>query len=831
MLPQVSLCMIVKNEEATLSACLQSATDLVQEMILVDTGSTDRTREIGRSLGAQVHDFAWVDDFAAARNESVRLASGQWIFWLDGDERLDEENRHRLRTLFGRLTDGPAGFLMKQRSISNPATGEATVFEQVRLFPKHPEIRWHYRVHEQILPDIERLNLPVHRSDVIIEHSGYEDPNLHHRKQERNLRLLRLQEAERPNDAFTLFNLGLTHNALGQPAEAIPHWRRSLEQLSGVSSWVRKLYSLLGGAHHRLGQHSEALAVFRAGLTRFPEDLELLFLQGNLLTEMGDYAGAEASLTRLLQTKPGAYFAAGLDVGLQSFKARHGLGLVYRAQNRNAEAEAQWRAALTERPDYLPACLGLANLFLVQRRFAEMEQAVKPLEISVQGRVAAAQLRALGHSAREELAQARQVLEEALALAPENLDLLVLLSRIVLREGRDWATAEQTLRRILALNPFHTEARNNLTVLLRQLGRTPDPLPSPLADELFQRAEKALRENNLDEAAPFYRSLLHAGYQPGLMFHRLAAVSNHQSDFVGAWELHLRALAVDPSLAAKIAPTDSAHRGMVCRQTYDMEEVQRCPVCGGTAQTPMMVVNLLAFPNYHASIHPVRRWVKCPACGHGFANPRPTAAALREAYRDPPPAHLLAWTYDRLTVWSDIIHELWVRRPGGDLLDVGAGTGGLAGVALDYGYRATGIDVHPAYADHVRRLGVEFLLGDVATHDFGGRRFDLITLGDVLEHVADPVRVMEKIAALLQPDGLVWLSTPNHEGVWTRSMRERDAMWFEGEHLQFFSLRSLARLVRDRGLEMMDYRLSKRFVGCAEVIIRRATNHSVARQG
>jgi 2-polyprenyl-3-methyl-5-hydroxy-6-metoxy-1,4-benzoquinol methylase len=153
------------------------------------------------------------------------------------------------------------------------------------------------------------------------------------------------------------------------------------------------------------------------------------------------------------------------------------------------------------------------------------------------------------------------------------------------------------------------------------------------------------------------------------------------------------------------------------------------------------------------------------------------------------------------------------------LLDVGVGNGGLAGVAMDYGYQVCGLDVHPAYADTVRRLGIEFLVGDFGSYDFGQRRFDVIALGDVIEHLPDPRRVMAKTASLLNRGGLIWLSTPNYEGVWTRMVRERDAMWLEGEHLQLFCLRSLRRLVEDHGLTITDYRLSKRYIGCAEVLI------------
>src|SRR6476660_1021776 len=93
---QVSLCMIVRNEEANLRPCLEPVRSLFHEMIVVDTGSTDRTRLIAAELGARVVEFPWCDDFAAARNESLRHATGDWIFWLDADDRVEASQAGRL---------------------------------------------------------------------------------------------------------------------------------------------------------------------------------------------------------------------------------------------------------------------------------------------------------------------------------------------------------------------------------------------------------------------------------------------------------------------------------------------------------------------------------------------------------------------------------------------------------------------------------------------------------------------------------------------------------------------------------------------------------------
>src|SRR5262245_20268609 len=95
----LSLYMIVRDSARTLRACLESIRPWVDEIVVVDTGSLDNTREIVRGFGAKVHEFTWIYDFSAARNESLRYASGSWIFWMDADDTIDAENGRKLREL------------------------------------------------------------------------------------------------------------------------------------------------------------------------------------------------------------------------------------------------------------------------------------------------------------------------------------------------------------------------------------------------------------------------------------------------------------------------------------------------------------------------------------------------------------------------------------------------------------------------------------------------------------------------------------------------------------------------------------------------------------
>jgi GT2 family glycosyltransferase/tetratricopeptide (TPR) repeat protein len=465
--PRVSLCLIVKDEEANLPDCLGSAADLVDEVIVVDTGSSDLTREVAARFGARVVDFPWVDSFAAARNESLDHATGEWIFWLDADDRLDEVNRRKLRALFDSLCVDNAAYAMKCLCLPDPAAGATTLVDHIRLFRNDPRVRWQYRVHEQILPAVRRTGGEVCWTEVVIRHTGYQNADVRCRKRHRDLRLLRLDLAEHPDDPFILFNLGSVLIELGQTVEAVAALRQSLERSQPTDSIVRKLYALIVQCHRQLGQAGEARAAWRAGRALYPEDAELLFQEGLLRHEEGDGAGAEAAWLRLLGTEERPHFAS-VDTGLRGYKARHNVALLYREQGRHREAEAQWQAALAEQPDFLPALLGLAELYLVQQRWPELDRACERLPDLAPWAAEAGVLRARGHLARGEMSAARELLRTLVTRHPRALGPRVVLSQALLQEGRDWEAAERALLDVLTLAPDHAEARHNLTVLRRQ---------------------------------------------------------------------------------------------------------------------------------------------------------------------------------------------------------------------------------------------------------------------------------------------------------------------------------------------------------------------------
>ena len=246
--------MIVKNEQENLPKCLASVEGIFDEIVLVDTGSTDRTKEIAREFGARVFDFPWIDDFAAARNAALAHATGDYAFWLDADDVLEPHEREKLEAMLQDLRSGDqAAYVVRCSCDPSPdGTGGETVVDHIRLFPLRPGVRWTYRVHEQILPSLKRAKVPVRWTDLMVRHTGYVDKALRARKLDRDTRILECELAERPDDPFVLFNLGAI-------AVERLEWRRGA-RVSGAQ---------LGGLGINRLDRAQALCAAR---TRAPDD-------------------------------------------------------------------------------------------------------------------------------------------------------------------------------------------------------------------------------------------------------------------------------------------------------------------------------------------------------------------------------------------------------------------------------------------------------------------------------------------------------------------------------------------------------------------------------
>jgi glycosyltransferase involved in cell wall biosynthesis len=495
---RVSVTMIVRNEEDNLAACLGPVMELVDEVVVVDTGSTDRTREIARQLGARVFEFPWIDHFAAARNEALRQARGRWILWLDADDRLDEANRDRLRQLLANLPDEHVGFVMKCRCLPD-AAGVETEVDHLRLFRKLPGVSWTFRVHEQILPSIRASGGEVRGTDVVIYHTGYQDPALRERKLQRDLRLLQMEQAEQPDHPFTLFNLGSVYQELGKIGEALEMFKRSLHHSAPGDSIVRKLFALVAQCHRALGEKHEALAACRAGLELCADDVELIFQEGMSLRLLGQTAAAAACWERCLSVPVGSYFAS-INTGIRGHITRHNLAGALRELGRLDEAERHWQAALVERPDYEPSWRGLTDLYLTGQRLSDAETLAERVARMPCCELGAACLRARIALAQRDYARVRTLLEPLITQHPRQAEPRVLWSHSLLKEGQRGVVVEKALRDVIAVHPADPEARNNLEVVLREAGLHHGQLGELALADRYRRA--SLTPSDINEHLP-----------------------------------------------------------------------------------------------------------------------------------------------------------------------------------------------------------------------------------------------------------------------------------------------------------------------------------------
>ncbi|NLK86446.1 MAG: glycosyltransferase [Clostridiaceae bacterium] len=231
--------MIVKNEEKHIARCLDSVRGIVDEIIVVDTGSTDKTKELAMSYGASVYDFEWIDDFSAARNFSIEKSTGDWNLFLDADEYITNDCRDIIRRFIN--NNQAIGKIACTNYFYDGDELHKRISHISRLAPK--SVFFEGRIHEQLCSDLPRINV-----DVQVSHDGY----LKEGKSDRNLPILYSELESDPKNPYILYQIASTLFASKKHAEADQYFRAFYEcapilanyRYTGIVSYLYNIIAL-----------------------------------------------------------------------------------------------------------------------------------------------------------------------------------------------------------------------------------------------------------------------------------------------------------------------------------------------------------------------------------------------------------------------------------------------------------------------------------------------------------------------------------------------------------------------------------------------------------
>jgi tetratricopeptide (TPR) repeat protein len=349
--PLLSASLIVRNEERFLEGCLRSLSGRADEIVVVDTGSTDRSREIAGDLGARLVDHEWADDFAAARNAAIDAARGAWILYIDADERVVEFDHD---AVLPQLADP---MHVCYRVLFRPAAG-LTRYREYRLFRNHPELRFRGVIHESLLPALSehraRTGLLVGDSPVALDHLGYDGDQRH--KHERNLPLLRARLERDPAHVYSWDHLGNTLLGLGDEVGAEAAWRHAIDIVRATGR--RTASDSLPWLHLAQFLHDrkrDVPALLEEGCRLFPENHSLTCLRAHSLVKAGEHAAAMPLFEVLAHIDPDhlADGSLAFDRAIFGAQAHAALGLCAFRLGRFAESAEHYARAEALAPDSL----------------------------------------------------------------------------------------------------------------------------------------------------------------------------------------------------------------------------------------------------------------------------------------------------------------------------------------------------------------------------------------------------------------------------------------------------------------------------------------------
>lgn len=341
----VSLCMIVKNEEKCLEKCLRSVQGKVDEIIVVDTGSTDSTVQIAEKYNAIIKYFDWIDDFAAARNYSIEGVKSDYILMLDADEYLEENV-----DLKKELADGKDYYRVKV--VNHLSGGHSITHKNVRLFKANVGLKYVGKLHENVNYFENGSKYTNADSNVRIHHTGYlQEVIKDKKKNDRNLRIME-SEVERNPGGFSYYNMGCSYVNAGMYEKAYEMFQKSYG-LSKAQPYFKYLLIHTAYCLSMMDKAEEAIKLLLADIGMFNESVDYIFNLGLHYSECSYLKDAELMFKRCLTMDMKDESISSEGAG--GFMAHYQLAAIYEQKGQIADAFDEAFKAIMDNKNYTPA--------------------------------------------------------------------------------------------------------------------------------------------------------------------------------------------------------------------------------------------------------------------------------------------------------------------------------------------------------------------------------------------------------------------------------------------------------------------------------------------
>ena len=331
-----------------------------------------------------------------------------------------------------------------------------------------------------------------------------------------------------------------------------------------------------------------------------------------------------------------------------------------------------------------------------------------------------------------------------------------------------------------------------------------------------QNVPALINAGKYEEASKILIGLTKVKSSAPAAYYYLAVLSNLTNDPTTAKNLFYKAFGLERNLCTMVLSKEHPNHGYVFSGRKNEEKTDKCPLCERREIVPRWCYCVLDMGSVHGrAFNPVRTWMYCEACHHMFAEEFPSQeAAAASGLQHVGEAMTTNPVFFRYN--SEILGRLIAFSQGNELLEIGVGGSEFALVAREMGYNVFALDVSEGNVSQAKKYGIDAHVQDIMTFETD-KKWDIIIMGDVIEHVACPVKTMEKASGLLADNGVLWLSTPNFEASFAIVAGHNDPMRREAAHKNYFSRESLLSLLERFNLAPVDYRISGHYNGSMEI--------------